>query len=142
VHAPAESPGFVLWHVTLGWQRAIAAVLAPLDLTHAQFVLLASLWWLDQQGEVPNQLTLARHAGTDIKMTSQVLRRLEGKDLLTRTVDPADTRAKHLQITKAGGRLAARAIAIVEAADERFFAPLGDTRALLHLLRPLTPITT
>lgn len=135
--APAESPGFLLWHVTLGWQRAIAAALAPLQLTHAQFVLLASLWWLSEQGEVPNQLTLAGQAGTDVKMTSQVLRRLEVKRLLTRTVDPVDTRAKHLQITAAGSRLAVRAIAVVEAADEHYFAPLGDPAKLLRVLRPL-----
>lgn len=135
--APAESPGFLLWHVTLGWQRAIAAALVPLELTHAQFVLLASLWWLSEQGEVPNQLTLAGQAGTDVKMTSQVLRRLEAKKLLTRTVDPADTRAKHLQITAAGSRLAVRAIAVVEAADGQFFEPLGDPAKLLRVLKPL-----
>ena len=28
---PEESPGFLLWHVTLRWQRDIAAALAPLD---------------------------------------------------------------------------------------------------------------
>jgi DNA-binding MarR family transcriptional regulator len=138
VLAPAESPGFLLWHVTLSWQRVIAAALAPLDLTHAQFVLLASLWWLSEQGgQAPNQLTLAGQAGMDVKMTSQVLGRLEAKKLLTRTVDPGDTRAKHLQITVPGSRLAVRAIAVVEAADEQFFAPLGDSTKLLRILQPL-----
>jgi hypothetical protein len=32
---------------------------------------------LNSQGEHPNQLALARQAGTDVKMTSQVLRTLE-----------------------------------------------------------------
>ena len=61
---PGESPGFLLWHTTLRWQRDIAAALAPLDLTHVQFVLLACAWWLNNQGEHPNQLALARQAGT------------------------------------------------------------------------------
>src|SRR5215207_4940728 len=91
---PAASPGFLLWHVTLAWQRALAAVLVPLGLTHVHFVLLACSWWLSEQGEVPNQLTLARQAGTDIKMTSQVVRKLEAKGLLARKIDPADTRAR------------------------------------------------
>ena len=82
VSDPEGSPGFLLWHVTLRWQRAIVAALAPLELTHVQFVLLASTWWLNEHGEDPNQLTLARQAGTDVKMTSQVLARLEAKDLL------------------------------------------------------------
>src|SRR4051794_26973384 len=88
---PERSPGFLLWHVTLRWQRAVAAALTPLGLTHVQFVLLASTWWLNEHGGNPNQLTLARHAGTDVKMTSQVLGKLEAKELIRREVDPADT---------------------------------------------------
>ncbi|MBW8801758.1 MAG: MarR family transcriptional regulator [Streptomyces sp.] len=134
---PDRSPGFLLWHVTLRWQRAIAAALGPLDLTHVQFVLLASTWWLNEQGADPNQLTLARQAGTDVKMTSQVLGKLEAKELLRREVDPADTRAKRLRVTPAGARLARRAIEVVERADAEFFAPVGNQPALLKALRRL-----
>lgn len=123
---PAASPGFVLWHATLAWQRALGAVLAPLELTHVQFVLLACTWWLSEHGEVPNQLTLARQAGTDIKMTSQVVRKLEAKGLIEREIDPADTRARRLRPTPAGVRLAQRAITAVEDADERFFGVEAD----------------
>jgi len=143
---PAASPGFLLWHVTLAWQRALAAVLVPLGLTHVQFVLLACSWWLSEQGEVPNQLTLARQAGTDIKMTSQVVRKLEDKGLLARKIDPADTRARRLRPTPAGVRLAQRAIAAVEAADERFFGVEADeiTPVLQRLVatvnRPVEPV--
>ena len=136
---PDESPGFLLWHVTLRWQRDMAAALTPLGLTHVQFVLLATTWWLNTRGEQPNQLTVARQAGTDVKMTSQVLRTLEAKDLLTREVDPADTRARRLRVTDAGATLAARAIEAVEAADAAFFAATPDVAALVRLLRPLAP---
>lgn len=134
---PEESPGFLLWHVTLRWQRDIAAALSPLDLTHVQFVLLASTWWLNGQGEAPNQLALARHAGTDVKMTSEVLRKLEGKGLIRREVDPSDTRARRLQVTKQGAALAQRAIDVVEAVDTRFFAAVADPSALLGMLQVL-----
>src|SRR5215470_490872 len=134
---PADSPGFVLWHVTLRWQRDIAAALAPLGLTHVQFVLLASTWWLNCRGEDPNQLALARHAGTDVKMTSQVLRKLEAKGLIQRETDAADTRAKRLRATSRGAELARQAIAAVEAADAKFFQPIPDPDALLTVLRPL-----
>ncbi|ARE77855.1 MarR family transcriptional regulator [Streptomyces sp. Sge12] len=137
--SPGESPGFLLWHATLRWQREIAAALAPLDLTHVQFVLLACTWWLNSQGEQPNQLALARQAGTDVKMTSQVLRTLENKGLVAREVDPADTRAKRLRVTDAGADLAPRAIAAVEGADAQFFrpVPVEDAVALLgRLARP------
>src|SRR5919108_651921 len=65
----------------------------PIDLTHVQFVLLACTWWLNEQGERPNQVAVAAQAGTDIKMTSQVLRNLERKGLVEREVDTVDTRA-------------------------------------------------
>ncbi len=134
---PDESPGFLLWHVTLRWQREIAAALAPLDLTHVQFVLLATTWWLNSRGEDPNQLRLARQAGTDVKMTSEVLRKLEAKGLLVRTVDSADTRAKKLRVTDRGAGLAGQALAIVEAADAAFFQAAPDPPALLAMLRLL-----
>ena len=132
---PATSPGFLLWHVTLAWQRAVTAVLDPLGLTHVQFVLLVSAWWLGSHDQVPNQQRLARHAGTDVKMTSQVVRRLEAKGLLERAVDPGDTRARRLRLTPQGRRLARRAVAAVEEADARFFGPeAGATTALLQRL--------
>ena len=134
---PEQSPGFLLWHVTLRWQRDIAAALAPLGLTHVQFVLLATTWWLNSHGENPNQLTLARQAGADVKMTSQVLRKLEAKGLIQRDVDTADTRAKRLGVTGRGAALAEQAIAAVEAADAKFFRPIPDTAALLTMLRLL-----
>ncbi len=134
---PEESPGFVLWHVTLRWQRAITAALAPLGLTHVQFVLLASAWWLNARGDEPNQLSLARQAGTDVKMTSEVLRKLEAKDLIVRTVDAADTRARRITVTGRGSELARAAVTVVEDADASFFGALPDTGALLALLRPL-----
>ncbi|WP_406298453.1 MarR family transcriptional regulator [Embleya sp. NBC_00888] len=135
---PEDSPGFLLWHTTLRWQRTMAATLGPLDLTHPQFVLLASLYWLDTQGAKPNQLTLAAHAGMDVKTVSPVLRRLEAKGYLTRATDPADTRAKLLHITAPGTDLAAKAMQAVEAADATFFADVPDRANLLKALRRLS----
>ncbi len=130
---PTASPGFLLWHLTLAWQRAVTAALEPLGLTHVQFVLLACAWWLDRHGQVPNQLQLARQAGTDVKMTSQVVRRLEAKGLLEREVDPGDGRARRLRLTAEGERLAQRAIAAVEQADARFFGT--EAAAITALLQ-------
>jgi DNA-binding MarR family transcriptional regulator len=132
---PGQSPGFLLWHATLRWQRGVAAALAPLDLTHVQFVLLASTWWLNQRGERPNQIALAAHAGTDVKMTSQVIRSLERKGLVEREIDPADSRARRLRVTRRGARLAPRAIAAVEQVDAEFFADVAPDTALDVLSR-------
>jgi DNA-binding MarR family transcriptional regulator len=132
---PSESPGFLLWHATLRWQRGVAAALAPLDLTHVQFVLLACTWWLNEQGERPTQVRLAAQAGTDIKMTSQVLKTLEKKGLLEREVDQADTRARRLRVTRRGARLTPRAVAVVEAVDAEFFSKVPPDKAVEVLRR-------
>jgi DNA-binding MarR family transcriptional regulator len=137
VLTPDTSPGFLLWRLTLRWQREIAAALDPLGLTHVQFVLLATTWWLNSAEQAPNQLAVATAAGTDVKMTSQVLRKLEDKGLLTRETDPADTRAKLLRVTPAGAELATRAIAVVEATDTEFFRRVPDQPSLLAALRSL-----
>ena len=131
-----ESPGFLLWHATMRWQRAMRAALAPHDLTHVQFVLLASAWWLGEQGEQPSQRRLAEQAGTDAMMTSQVARALERAGLVERLRDPADSRSVRVTVTLAGRERLKGALRDVEAADAAFFAAVVDP-ALVPRLRAL-----
>ena len=93
---PQASTGFMLWRVTNSWQRAIRSALAPFDLTHVQFVLLAVLASTDNTMSV-TQRDLAERAATDPMMTSQVLRVLEGKGLIVRLAHPTDGRARTLE---------------------------------------------
>ncbi|MEU5691653.1 MarR family winged helix-turn-helix transcriptional regulator [Actinosynnema sp. NPDC020468] len=123
---PGESPGFLLWRVTLSWQRAMRNALAPHDLTHVQFVLLATLWWLHDHEGPPSQQKLAARAGTDTMMTSQVVRKLEDRGLITRAPDPADARARLLALTTEGRTTLAGALEDVEHADATFFAGHDD----------------
>lgn len=138
---PQDSLGFLMWRSTLRWQRGITATLRPLELTHVQFVLLASVWWLSDQagsaGRLPSQREVADHAEVDVMMTSQVVRSLETRHLLTRAADPTDARVKRLTVTEAGRRLAIRAVAVVEAADAEFFTRVRDCTQLLGVLRQL-----
>jgi len=120
-----DSTGFLLWQVSSLWQRRINAGLRQFDLTHAQFVLLASLMWLAKDKKPVTQVDLASHAKTDIMMTSNVLRTLEGKGLVMRDPHPSDTRAKSLSITAQGRRLATQAIQVIENIDHDFFSKLG-----------------
>ena len=133
---PSESPGLLLWRTTMRWQRAMTAALAPLDLTHVQFVLLASAMWLGRNGEPPNQVQLAAQAGTEVKMTSDVVARLEAKGLIAREADPRDSRAKVIRVTPAGAAAAQRAIVAVETADAAFFEPVDEAQ-LVGLLQQL-----
>src|SRR3954467_7614014 len=100
VQQPEQSAGFLLWHVSLRWQRDVTAALKPLGLTHVQFVLVASTWWLNRvAGERPSQRRIAEHANTDPMMTSQVVRALAARGLLQRTADLDDSRVRLVDVT-------------------------------------------
>lgn len=134
-----DSPGFLLWQVSSLWQRSIREALAPTGLTQAQFVLLASLAWLDGREENITQVRLASHAKMDVMMTSDVLRTLESKKLIRRVRNPRDRRAWNLQVEAGGLELANQAIKLVEAVDRAFFAQLGQrNRVFLELLHQLS----
>jgi DNA-binding MarR family transcriptional regulator len=134
---PENSPGFLLWQVTNRWQAAQRAALRPFDLTHVQFVLLASLSWLAVEEPV-TQRQLADHAAADAMMTSQVLRTLEANGYVSRTASAADKRAMLVNVTPTGRHLANLANAAVEQCDADFFAALGkDEHALTELLARL-----
>lgn len=135
---PEESPGFLLWKVTTVWRRLIESALSTLDLTHPQFVLLASSAWLTQDGTQVTQAELARHCKMDLTMTSQVLRTLERKGLIKRQTSEKDERSKFSYPTKNGSLLIGKALPLVESIDKEFFGKLGkDLKHCIEILQKL-----
>jgi len=134
---PAESPGFLLWKISNAWQRRQRAALQPYELTHSQFVLLATATWFGAS-ETLTQARLSQLCGVDPMTTSQVLRALEAAGLVQRVDHPGDPRAKAITVTKAGRDLARKAVVAVEEADAAFFEPLGaDTKRLVAMFQTL-----
>ncbi len=121
---PDESSGYLLWQLTMLWQRKIKKELDPLDITHTQFVLLASLAWLAKTNEVVTQVDIANHSNTDRMMVSKVLRTLQDKKYITRQEHETDTRAKKIHLTKQGQFLLQKALITVEKVDLHFFSVL------------------
>lgn len=135
---PEQSPGFLLWQVSTNWRRLIEAALAKIGLTHPQFVLLASLGWLNRHRSFVSQIDLARHCRTDITMTSQVLRTLEKKGYIERCLRDGNERSKFPRVTEKGSRLIEQAIPLVEQIDRKFFEKLrGDTKRCVEILQKL-----
>jgi DNA-binding MarR family transcriptional regulator len=126
---PSESPGFLLWQLSSDWRRQVEAALCPLGLTHPQFVLLANTGWLTKEGANITQADLARQCKTDLTMTSQVLRALEKKGLITRERKEGNERSKFPKVTSKGKALIAKAVPLVEAVDASFFKKLGLKRS-------------
>ncbi|MBA2613031.1 MAG: MarR family transcriptional regulator [Bacteroidetes bacterium] len=119
-----DSSGFLLWQVTNLWQREIKKALVPYDLTHSQFVLMASIHWLTLQKQNVTQILLSSHTKIDPMTTSTVLRTLQTKGLLQRKEHLTDTRAKTVGLTDAGKKIIKEAVQTVESFDTIFFATL------------------
>ncbi|WP_084653893.1 MarR family winged helix-turn-helix transcriptional regulator [Nocardia altamirensis] len=105
-------------------QQAVLDALAPLGLSYADFDVLNTLRRRNEPGGT-NPRDLA-HAAliTSGAMTTR-LDRLDRMGFIERQPDPDDRRAVRIHLTKAGEKIAARALAAVLAADEDFLEPLG-----------------
>jgi len=135
-----DSTGFLLWQVTNLWQREIKKALQKYDLTHSQFVLLASIHWLTLQDQSVTQILLSSHTKIDPMTTSTVLRTLQKKELIKRQEHLTDTRAKTVELTEEGKKIVKQAVKTVEKFDADFFSILKDktsdfNKRLISLLR-------
>jgi DNA-binding MarR family transcriptional regulator len=122
---PEDSSGFLLWQVTNLWQREIKKALEQHDLTHSQFVLLASIHWLSLNKQEVTQVILSNHTKIDPMTTSTVLRTLQKKELIKRQEHLTDTRAKTVELTDNGKKIIKKAVVTVENFDKQFFSVLG-----------------
>jgi DNA-binding MarR family transcriptional regulator len=137
VAGPAESPGFLLWKISNAWQRKLRQALQPFDLTHSQFVILATATWFSAL-ETVTQTRLAELSGVDPMTTSQLVRKLQAASLLERHDHPGDPRANTVVVTTAGRKKAREAIVAVEDADAAFFLPVASNMpTLVELFRAI-----
>ncbi|WP_282774944.1 MarR family winged helix-turn-helix transcriptional regulator [Phaeodactylibacter xiamenensis] len=134
---PEESPGYLLWQVSMAWQRQINRALSPFNLTHSQFVALAALGWLSRQSEEITQKDISNHSNIDRMLMSKLLRALQKRKLIDRQEHPTDTRAKCVFLTPAGQGLLQQAVRAVEAADLAFFAKADNGSVLTPELQKL-----
>lgn len=123
---PSESSGFLLWKVNNLWQREIRKSLKKYNLTHTQFVVLASAIWLSKESLNVTQVEIANQIEIDKMMTSNVLRTLEKNGLLKRKEHKTDTRAKIIKPTKNGIDILQKAIKEIEEFDSRFFGKINN----------------
>jgi DNA-binding MarR family transcriptional regulator len=131
------TPGYLVWRLAMKWRVAVDRALAPLGLTHAQYVLLASLYGLDRAGQRPSQRELADQTGLEALYVSKLARALDADGLIERTRDPADTRTVRLTLTGRGREVVRPAITTVGKLLDQLLAPLGDERTDV-LVRELT----
>ncbi|TCO65716.1 MarR family winged helix-turn-helix transcriptional regulator [Actinocrispum wychmicini] len=119
---PLASPGYWLHQAALAWKAELDGRLRRLGLTHTQFILLATVGWLETVGGgPPGQQEVADGAGTDRQMTSRVVRTLADHGLIARLAHQSNARSLRLTLTPQGRELARQAIVIAQDVDARFF---------------------
>jgi DNA-binding MarR family transcriptional regulator len=119
---PENSLGFLLWQVSQSWRRHFVAGLKPLDLTDLEFCILSGVRFLAaRNGAPPTQVTVASYFAVNVMTISQLVRRLEGRGLIRRRPHAADTRARELSLTEAGGRALAEALKVADRLHRSFF---------------------
>lgn len=134
----SSNPAYQLWLATNSWQRCIRKVLEPFDITHCQFVILASVNQLIDSEELPTQVAVHRFAEIDQNMTSQVVKVLMKKGFLNRGPHPTDGRGHVLELTPSGKHMLSEVRTVFRPAIAEFFEPLGeDLDQLTSLLRRL-----
>ena len=134
-----DSPGFLLWQLTNQWQRQQRKALAKIGLTHAQFVVLASVLWLNNKSEkAVTQQAISEHSKIDKMSMSELVATLIHKKSLRRTPHKQDGRAYSITLTLKGQMLVLKAIPIVEGIDAAFFS--ANTPNLIQLVTILSPL--
>ncbi len=135
--SPNDATGFLLYRVHAVWQRLLQRKLKPLGITHTQFVLMANIHWLSAQKEQVTQIVIANHAKMDVMMTSNVIRILEKKELISRKNHKTDTRAKVVSLTKKGFKVLKDAVLLVEDFDREFFNKIENVATFNNQLMKL-----
>lgn len=120
----ADGAGFLLWKAGNAWQRHVREQLKSTGITHVQFMLLDAVKQLETAGKQPSQTLVAKTAGTDLMMTSKVIRTLEMAKLVGRKADRKDGRALVLQLTPAGKKKHVSAAAAIKRSETLFFSKL------------------
>lgn len=96
---------FALYTATNALTRAYRPLLDEFDLTYPQYIVMQSLWYND--GVSLSELSMDTRL--DPGTLTPIVKRLEGKKLLTRQVSKVDERKKVITLTTLGGELREKA---------------------------------
>jgi DNA-binding MarR family transcriptional regulator len=117
--------GALVWRLANRWRAAVDRAVAPLGLTHAQYVVLATLRSLTVDGEQPSQRRLAEVSGLETIYVSKLVSALDRNGLVARGRDPGDARAVRLTLTDRGVEVIDGAVVVVSDLHHELLAAVG-----------------
>ena len=136
---PEDSPGFLLWQTTMIWQRQIKKALEKYGISHAQFVIMATLMYFDAHKYDTTQVLIVHQTKLDKMTVSKSLKKLSSLGFVSRIEHESDTRAKSVTLTDKGKERVRLLVPIVEGIDAQFFGAIqkNEERQLIQLLTKL-----
>ena len=129
---PANDSGYLLWQISNLWQRVINEILSNHNITHVQYLLLATIVWMKKNKMVITQNSLAMQAQSHKMMTSKVLRSLEKNGYITRITNQDDSRYKYIELTEMGHEKYLDVKKIFKKEDAKFFEKIERNRFSLN----------
>jgi DNA-binding MarR family transcriptional regulator len=129
-----EIPGILLYTLTSLWRRKLNAALDEADLTDSQFTILTALARQTDCESALTQSDLAKHVQMSRALTSQIVRSLVRKKLISRTVS-RDSRTCNLTFTAKGKQTVQEAQVIAQRLENSFWSetPELSNRLLVTL---------
>ncbi len=122
--AHADHSGFLIRRLHQLSSSNFMSSLREFQLTPIQYTILRVL----EECPGVDQRTVATLAALDTSTTTDVLRRLAGRKLISRTPGPTDRRTRIIRLTKAGQKLLETVRPIVDAARRELLAPLSPAK--------------
>jgi len=122
-----EDTGFLMLQVSNLWGNSHEKALKKHHgLSHMQYAVLASIYWLVlNSSKQVTQTILSQHTKINPMTISQMFKVLEAKGLIFRTAHSTDVRAKSVNLTQAGKELMHSAFQTIWDVDAKFFKALG-----------------
>lgn len=122
--------GFSFIKVYNLWPHKIKVELKKIDLTHPQFLMIASLGDLLQNNNDVTQVMIANYAEMDVMTVSKIINLLQKKGLVEKQLHTLDSRTNAIFLTPLGSKKTKEGIVIIEKIDTSFFGKFEKNKSL------------
>ena len=128
-----DNSGFLLWQVAYIWQQEQRrALLKYHNISHMDYVILASTYWLMLNEHKITPTTLSLHTKIEPVGVAQLLKSLEERELIERYSKENDKKSRFVKVSETGFKVLQKAIVTIETIDDRFFKIIGKKISVLN----------
>ena len=117
--------GLLVWQLSNYWQSNLRKILKAYNLTLNEYLILESIFILQQNNEEIAQNEISIYAGIDISVASVIFKLLESKKIIIRN-NKNDNRKKIIQMLDKGKNILNKLKPLIFEEEKRIFYKLQD----------------